>query len=121
VGAADAGVICTPGWQGEEDWRVHEGNTVVGGGNDGDGVLIKHDIGARWPTHQTGESDSPRDSKWKGAEREKKRDPVRARERERARETARDSKRQRETQREGQRERKIELNVPVLAFSPEIQ
>jgi hypothetical protein len=49
-----------------EDWRVHEGNTVVGGGNDGDGVLIKDDVGARWPTHQTGESDSPVDAKWKG-------------------------------------------------------
>jgi len=52
--------------QGMEDWRVHEGNTIVGGGNDGDGVLIKDDVGARWPTHQTGESDSPVDAKWKG-------------------------------------------------------
>lgn len=53
--------------QGMEDWRVHEGNTVVGGGNDGDGVLIRDDVGARWPTHQTGESDSPRHATWKGA------------------------------------------------------
>jgi hypothetical protein len=35
--------------QGMDDWRVHEGNTHVGGGKDGDGV---HDVGARWPTHQ---------------------------------------------------------------------
>ena len=38
--------------QGMDDWRVHEGNTHVGGGKDGDGVTIKHDVGARWPTHQ---------------------------------------------------------------------
>ena len=30
--------------QGMDDWQVHESNTRVGGGNDGDGVTIKHDV-----------------------------------------------------------------------------
>ena len=58
--------------QGMDDWRVHEGSSVVATGatgataNDPDGPLIKHDVGSRWWTHQTGETDSPVAAEWKG-------------------------------------------------------